>query len=124
LSGDQKHAKVLLIWCEFQVIDSLGPNYLLGRDALHPYGVNINENEGHLLFPQCKPPVKIPVLDGHSRFASKLNDNQVYCAYDFTIRPREQRWISVYFEHPSLSNDLLLSDKKYPDKAEEPIHML
>jgi hypothetical protein len=89
LSGDQKHAKVLLIWCEFQVIDSLGANYLLGRDALHSYGVNINESESHLLFPQCKPPVKIPILDGPSKFASKLNDNQVYCSHDFTIRPRE-----------------------------------
>ena len=118
LSGDQKHAKVLLIWCEFQVIDSLGANYLLGRDALHPYGVNINESEGHLLFPQCKPPVKIPILDGPSKFASKLNDNQVYCSHDFTIRPREQRWIPVYFERPSHSNDLLLSAKRSPEKAE------
>ena len=117
LSGDQKHAKVLLIWCEFQVIDSLGANYLIGRDALHPYGVNINEQEGHLLFPQCKPPVKIPILDGPSRFASKLSDNQVYCSNDFTIRPREQRWIPIYFERPSHSDDLLLSAKRFPDKA-------
>ena len=118
LSGDQKHAKVLLIWCEFQVIDSLGANYLIGRDALHPYGVNINEQEGYLLFPQSKPPVRIPILDGPSKFASKLSDNQVYCASDFTIRPREQRWIPVYFERPSHSNDLLLSAKRFPDKAE------
>jgi len=118
LSGDQKHAKVLLIWCEFQVIDSLGANYLIGRDALHPYGVNVNEQEGYLLFPQCRPPVQIPILDGPSTLSSKLNDNQVYCCNDFTIRPREQRWISVYFERPSHSNDLLLSAKRYPDKAE------
>lgn len=53
--------KVAKLWVEFQVVDQLNCNFLLGRDAMRAYKVDIVESEGVILIGG----VRVPIADHH-----------------------------------------------------------
>ena len=117
-SEDKRHAKILLLWIEYQVVAKCRTAFLIGRDALKAYSIDIEESSGNVVvrIPN-EAPFRIPITEA-SRFAVRRHDSRVFLAEDVNIKPHDQVWLPIEFKRIEDDSTLFFSPRRFVKPAD------
>ena len=88
---DKRHAKILLLWIEYQIVAKCRTAFLIGRDALKAYSIDIEESSKNVVVRvPNEAPFRIPITET-DRFAVRHHDSRVFLTEDAKIKPRQPR---------------------------------
>lgn len=92
LLGDVTNGRVIRALIEFQVIEELDCNFLIGRDATRAYGIDFIESNGVIRIGD----MVVPIADCPSKSVEKTLNNSVLLAEDVTVPAHSDVLIPVY----------------------------
>jgi hypothetical protein len=106
MSGDERSGEILRIPIEFQVVENCKAGFLIGRDAMKGYKMDIWESAGYISItrPNNAGPIRIPIADG-VRYEATQFDPRIYITEAQTIKPGEEKWVSVEFAAQAIAED-------------------
>jgi hypothetical protein len=79
ISGDIWEARVLCLPIEFQVIEQIAADFLIGRDALKTYKTIIDKELSQIIFPTYSAPFYVPITK-ISREEAQEMDARIFAA--------------------------------------------
>ena len=92
---------IVKVWIEFQIVQTLDGNFLIGRDATRAYGIDFIESAGHITM--CD--VLIPIADTPpAPSPPPLGSLVVHAATNLTIPPNEELLVTISMP-PNLPSD-------------------
>ena len=118
LKGDRRAAKVLLLWIEYQVVDQCRTGFLIGRDALKAYSIDIQESVGAIIIHHQGQEFKIPISEGSRVGIKHHHDARVLLAKDINVRPYTETWLPVKFKSTDDQSTLLFSPRRFINPEE------
>jgi RNase H-like domain found in reverse transcriptase/Reverse transcriptase (RNA-dependent DNA polymerase)/Integrase zinc binding domain/Chromo (CHRromatin Organisation MOdifier) domain len=118
LKGDRRAAKVLLLWIEYQVVEQCRTGFLIGRDALKAYSIDIQESIGNILIHHQGQEFKIPISEGSRVGIKHHHDARVLLARDVNVHPFTEAWLPIKFKSTDDQSTLLFSPKRFINSDE------
>jgi hypothetical protein len=121
LSKDTRNAQVLMLWVEFQVVESCRTAFLIGRDATKTYKINIDEFSRivSIRLPESpNAPFKIPISD-NDRLGTRKHDARVLLVHDINIKPHSKEWIPIRFKRFNDNSSLLFTPTRFVNQQAE-----
>ena len=115
---DKRHAKILLLWIEYQIVAKCKTAFLIGRDALKAYSIDIEESSKNVVvrMPNAES-FRIPITET-DRLAVRRHDSRVFLTEDVKIKPHAQVWLPIDFSKIEDDSTLFFSPCRFVRPAD------
>jgi hypothetical protein len=117
MTGDEKHAQLVKLFIEFQVVEKCLAGYLVGMDAMKAYKMIIDAGRSHVTIGAFSPPIRVPILDGNIYEKAKF-DPRVFTTQPVSLKPFSDAWVPIRFSPLKAKREYLLTPIRHVHRVE------